>query len=131
MPGNTAALPQPTQDNSELFIPTDSDQVTIDTAGLTNEDLRLLGRVRVVEEDDPYANRLPEEREFRRMVEQMQAYRGMQTGQRPIDMPPERYFTTVDEDELVCLAANGDLVSISDPACPSSIRQALLNRQGN
>lgn len=130
MPGDTASLPSPTEDNSEVMIPEDSDRVTLDTSSLSEEDLRLLGRVRVADDpDNPFSNRTPEEQEFRRLIGQMEAYRGLRGGQRPLYMPPERYFTTVDDVELVCLANNGDLVAVTDPACPPEIRNALLSGQ--
>jgi hypothetical protein len=131
MPGDTENLPRPQEDFSEVMIPQDSDRPTLDTTGLTDQDLVLLGRIRVADDaSDPYSNRQPEEQELRRLVGQMQATRGIRnTGQRPLYLPPERYFTTVDDNELVCLAENGDLVPVSDPACPAAIRQALLSGQ--
>jgi hypothetical protein len=51
------------------------------------------------------------------------------TGARPLILPPDEYFTTsAAGNTLVCLAKNGDLVSINDPACPDEIRRALQNQ---
>jgi hypothetical protein len=48
---------------------------------------------------------------------------------RSIYTPPEEYFTvTANQQDLVCLAAGGDLVSVNDPACPPEIRKALLKK---
>ena len=49
--------------------------------------------------------------------------------QRSIYTPPEQYFSvSLNQQDLVCLAANGDLVSVNDPACPPEIRKALLKK---
>jgi hypothetical protein len=48
---------------------------------------------------------------------------------RSIYTPPEEYFTiTSNQQDYVCLAANGELVPVNDPACPAEIREALLKR---
>ena len=48
---------------------------------------------------------------------------------RSIFTPPEQYFSLdASQQDLVCLAANGDLVSVNDPACPPEIRKALLKK---
>ena len=50
---------------------------------------------------------------------------------RSIFTPPEQYFSlTAGQQDLVCLAKNGDLVSVNDPSCPIEIRNALLKKQG-
>ena len=42
---------------------------------------------------------------------------------------PEEYFSvTANQQDLVCLAASGELVSVNDPACPPEIRKALLKK---
>jgi hypothetical protein len=47
-------------------------------------------------------------------------------GPRPLYLPPEEYFTTVQGKDTVCLAADGAIVPINDKACPPEVRKALL-----
>ena len=46
-------------------------------------------------------------------------------GPRPLYLPPEEYFTTVKGQDTVCLAANGEIVPVTDKACPAEVRKAL------
>ena len=41
-------------------------------------------------------------------------------------LPPEEYFTTVQGKDTVCLSQSGDVVPVTDKACPPEIRKALL-----
>ncbi len=73
----------------------------------------------------PIDLRLTEE-EQRRLTARMQAANiaQLQGNSRPLYLPPEEYFTTVGSQELVCLAPNGNLVSLRDPSCPPEVRNA-------
>lgn len=126
LPKSTASLPAPTESN-RAELPTDSDSVQIDLTGLTEEDLRRLRDARVVDLRS-LSGRPLTEAETRQLTARMSADRLQASGKRPLFLPPDRYFTTINSVDLVCLAANGDLVPLDDPRCPPEIRAAL---QGN
>jgi hypothetical protein len=128
MPKNTAVLPPPTQDADVALLPADSDKVQINTAGLTQEDLSRLRNARVVDLHTVDGRPLSEA-EARKLTARMKAAR-LAPQKRSIFLPPEEYFTTVKGGEnLVCLAADGDLVAVNDPNCPPEIRRALLSKK--
>lgn len=129
MPGNADNLPPPTQDDTEA-LPADSDNVEFDLSGLSEDDLRRLRNARVITMRTPGGRPLTEE-ETRQLAAMMQK-NGLQvsaSGSRPLYLPPDEYFTTVNNHDAVCLAPNGQLVSLSDPACPPEIRAALQGTQ--
>lgn len=131
VPRGDAPLPQP-QPAQAAQLPADSNTVRLDTTGLTTADLQLLRDGRVVDSAS-LASRPLTDAEARQLAARIQAYRRAQgqTGQRSIYLPPERLFSTVSSpstgqsQELICLAANGDLVPLNDPSCPPEIRRAL------
>ena len=124
LPKGGTALPAP-QDATKVadVLPVDSDRVQIDTTNLTEEDLKRLRNARVVDLRTLDGRPLTEE-EARKLTARMTAAR-LKSGPRPLYMPPEQYFTTVKGQDLVCLAASGELVPLSDKACPPEIRKAL------
>jgi hypothetical protein len=122
MPKDPSVLPQPAKEDTAM-LPANSDKVKIDTTGLTPEDISRLRNARVVDLTTT-AGRPLTDAEARKLTARMKAYR-VDTSNRPLYMPPADYFTTVNGKDLVCLAKNGDLVSLSDPNCPQSIRDAL------
>jgi hypothetical protein len=127
LPKDDAALPAPHEDTAVAQLPADSNTVQIDATNLTDEDLRLLRNARVVDLRAVSGRPLTEE-EARKLTARMVMARN-NTGPRPLVLPPDEYFTTNAQGEtLVCLANNGDLVPVTDPACPAEIRRAL---QGN
>lgn len=121
LPKDTRALPPPTENVAEAQLPEDSDSVQIDMTGLTEQDLARLRNARVVDLHSLQGRPLTEA-ESRQLQARMA--RGTNTTARLI-VPPDEYFTTVAGKDLVCLAANGDLVPLDDPSCPPAIRQAL------
>ncbi len=123
MPNQNASLPPPTESNMSA-LPEDSDTVQIDMTNLTEEDLRRLRNARVVDLRSISGRPLTED-ETRQLTARMAGARVVRDGPRPLYLPPERYFTTVNSVDLVCLAPNGDLVPLDDPACPPEIRAAL------
>jgi hypothetical protein len=122
LPKDLASLPSPTKVADDI-LPEDSDKVQIDTANLSEEDLRRLRNARVF---DPrtVAGRPLTKAETAQLTARLGAVR-VQKGVRPLALPPEEYFTTVNGQDLICLAPNGDLVPLDDPACPAEIREAL------
>jgi hypothetical protein len=124
MPKSGQALPAPTEDTAVAMLPEDSDSVKIDATGMTEADLARAKRTKVVTVSTPDGRPLTAE-ELRTLTSRMKEYRISR--ERSIYTPPEEYFSvTANQQDLVCLAANGDLVSVNDPACPPEIRKALL-----
>jgi hypothetical protein len=125
LPRNDKILPPPTTDTEAALLPKDSNKVQINTAGLSTADLQHLKNARVVDLHTIDGRPLTDV-EARQLTARMKAAR-VSTAKRSIFLPPETYFTGVDNAEnLVCLAASGDLVSVNDPSCPPEIRKALL-----
>jgi hypothetical protein len=125
LPKDTASLPQP-KEKSENQLPEDSDRVQIDASGLTDEDISRLRNARVVDLRSLSGRPLTEV-ESKQLTACMKAANiavSTKTS-RPLYLPPDEYFTTVGGQDLICLAENGDLVPLTDPACPPEIRAAL------
>ncbi|MFT6658239.1 hypothetical protein [Maritalea sp.] len=133
LPKDSAVLPIPTKSTQNAALPEDSDKVLLDTSKLTENEIRLLRGARVVDlsavKGRPFT---PEEMAevARRFREQRESYaKALTSGKnRPLYLPPERYFTKVGGQDLICLADNGDLVPLDSPLCPPDIKAAL---QGN
>ena len=124
MPKDTKDLPPPEDDKTAALLPVDSDKVSVDTTGLTQADIERLKHVRVVDLNTPDGRPLTKA-ELAKLTARMKAYRI--SGKRSIFVPPEQYFElSGDKEDLVCLAPNGELVPVNDPACPAEIRKALL-----
>jgi hypothetical protein len=126
LPKNGQALPAPTEDAAVAMLPEDSSIVKVDTTGLTEADLARAKRTKVVSLQTPDGRPLTAA-ELKALTARMKEFRVSK--QRSIFTPPEQYFSvTANQQDLVCLAANGDLVSVNDPACPPEIRTALLKK---
>ena len=123
LPSQSDNLPAPTQSRRDA-LPEDSDSVQIDMTGISNEDLSRLRNARVVDLRT-LAGRPLTEAETRQLTARMTATQIRNNGVRPLYLPPERYFTTVNSVDLVCLAPNGELVPLDDPTCPAEIGAAL------
>ncbi|MBN9316914.1 MAG: hypothetical protein J0I99_14325 [Devosia sp.] len=127
IPKSAAVLPAPADakaDKTAELLPKDSSTVQIDTTNLSEADLKRLRNARVVDLRT-IAGRPLTEAEQRQLTARMTAAK-LQSGPRPLYLPPDEYFTTVKGKDTVCLAANGDLVPLDDKACPPEIRKALL-----
>jgi len=123
LPIQTASLPTPTDGNQDM-LPQDSDNVQIDVSNISDADLARLRNARVVDLRT-LSGRPLTETETRRFTAKMNADSRLANADRPLYLPPERYYTTINSVDLVCLAPNGDLVQLDDPACPAEIRAAL------
>jgi hypothetical protein len=124
LPKSGQALPAPTEDTTVAMLPEDSSDVKVDTTGLTDADLARAKRTKVVSLQTPDGRPLTQA-ELKALTARMKEFRVSK--QRSIFTPPEEYFAvTANQQDLVCLAANGELVSVNDPACPPEIRKALL-----
>lgn len=124
LPKDNSSLPPPQKTDTAALLPADSAQVKVNSAGLSSEDLARLKNARIVDINTPDGRPLTQA-EITKLTARMQAYR--LNSKRSIFVPPEQYFELAGEQEnLVCLAPNGDLVAVNDPSCPASIRQALL-----
>lgn len=126
LPKDTESLPPPREETMVAQLPEDSDKVQIDASGLTEEDLRRLRSARVVDLRAISGRPLTDE-EAQKLTARMKAARleVTENKERPLFLPPDEYFTTVGGQDLICLADNGDLVPLDDPACPPAIRAAL------
>lgn len=126
MPKDTSVLPPPEKDTSVAMLPRDSGTPKVDTTGLSQADINRLKSVRVVDINTPDGRPLTAA-ELKQLIGQMKSF--TLSGKRSIFTPPEQYFALDGgETNFVCLAKNGSLVSVSDPSCPASIRQALLKQ---
>jgi hypothetical protein len=126
LPKSGQALPAPTEDTAVAMLPEDSDLVKVDSTGLSDADLARAKRTKVVSLQTPDGRPLTAT-ELKALTARMKEFRVSQN--RSIYTPPEEYFTvTANQQDLVCLAAGGDLVSVNDPACPPEIRKALLKK---
>jgi hypothetical protein len=126
LPKSGQALPAPTEDTAVAMLPEDSDSVKVDSTGLSDADLARAKRTKVVSLQTPDGRPLTAT-ELKALTARMKEFRVSQN--RSIYTPPEEYFTvTANQQDLVCLAASGDLVSVNDPACPPEIRKALLKK---
>lgn len=117
----TASLPAPRERTASAQLPEDSDTVRIE--GVSEADMKRLRNARVLDGRTQSGRPLTEE-ETRRMTARMKGA-AVQNGDRPLYLPPEEYYTTVKGQDLVCLAANGELVPLTDPSCPPEIRKSL------
>jgi hypothetical protein len=121
-----ASLPPPVDEKTntaETLLPTDTNNAQIDTKGLTQEDLNRLRNARVVDLRTMNGRPLTDV-EVKQLTGRFAQAR-LKGGARPLYLPPEEYFTTVKGQDMVCLAANGELVPLSDKSCPPEIRKAL------
>jgi hypothetical protein len=124
-----ATLPPPVDtkaDRTASLLPEDSGNVKIDTRGLSQADMTRLRNARVVDLQSVNGRPLTDE-ETKKLTAKFSAAQ-LKGGPRPLYLPPEEYFTTVKGKDTVCLAANGELVPLDDPACPPAIRKALAKQ---
>jgi hypothetical protein len=128
IPKSTSVLPAPETETVAAQLPEDNAQPKIDTNGLSSADVERLRHVRVVDVNTPDGRPLTAA-ELQKMTARMKGF--TLNSKRSIFTPPEQYFSlTAGQQDLVCLAKNGDLVSVNDPSCPIEIRNALLKKQG-
>ena len=126
LPKGGQALPAPTEDTAVAMLPEDSSAVKIDATGLSDAELARAKRTKVVSLQTPDGRPLTQA-ELKALTARMKEFRVSK--QRSIFTPPEQYFSvTANQQDLVCLAASGELVSVNDPACPPAIRTALLKK---
>lgn len=111
-------------------LPEDSDTPKIDRTGLTDGDIARIRKIIVFDGLADSGRKLTN-------AEVAQLTRNIQSGNlrltnadAPLWVPDQSYFstTTVNGQEAVCLAPNGDLVSVNDPACPPAIRAQLTGQ---
>lgn len=131
LPKNPEALPAPTTDVAAAQLPANSNTVRIDTANLSQEDIARLRNARVVDMRT-IAGRPLTEAEAKQLTARMQQGNMAVTtnNNRPLYLPPADYFTRVGDANLICRAANGDLVPLRDSRCPDDVRKALQRSGG-
>ena len=127
LPKDETALPAPTEDTAVAALPEDSGTVQIDATNLTRQELTMLRNARVVDLRTVSGRPLTET-EAKQLTARMIMAKNY-TGPRPLVLPPDEYFTVNPQGgALVCLAAGGELVAVTDPACPPEIRRALQSQ---
>lgn len=130
LPKTGQALPAPTTEVAAAQLPKDSDNVQIDTSNLTEADITRLRNAKVVDLRSISGRPLTESETKVLMARLRNANADVtvKTGDRPLYLPPDEYFTRVGDADLVCAAPNGNLVSIRDPQCPEDVRKALARQ---
>lgn len=125
----SASLPPPVEkkgESVEALLPEDSTNARIDTRNLSEDDIKRLRNARVVDLRTLDGRPLTDA-EAKQLTARFTAAR-LQSGARPLYLPPEEYFTTVKGKDMVCLAANGELVPLDDKSCPPEVRKALASQ---
>jgi hypothetical protein len=126
MPKADTVVPPPEKDTVTAQLPVDNGQPKVDTTGLSQTELDRLKHVRVVDINTPDGRPLTAA-ELKQLTGKMKGF--TLSSKRSIFTPPEQYFSlTGGQQDFVCLAKNGNLVSVSDPSCPAEIRSALLKK---
>lgn len=111
MPRDPNTLPPPSQSLAS-GLPEDSNVPEVDGTGLSRRDIDRIRVARVIDQRSGKIRDLTMEEQSKQLLS-----------------PPKRLLTRVGNRDYVCLANNGDLVSLDDPACPPAIREALLAAQ--
>lgn len=130
LPGSAQSLPPPASATATARLPANSDTVQLDTTSLSEADVQRLRNAKVVDMRSVSGRPLTEA-EARALTARMQRANMSVTvnNQRPLYLPPEEYFTRVGDADLVCAVGNGEIVSINDPKCPASVRNAIRAAQ--
>lgn len=124
LPKTTAVLPAPqAATRSAELLPEDSSRVQIDASNISEEDMKRLRNARVVDLRTLNGRPLTEV-ETKQLTARMNAAK-LKGGPKPLYLPPDEYYTTVKGQDMVCLAANGELVPLNDTSCPPEVRKAL------
>lgn len=126
LPKDNAPLPVPTKDNEVALLPKNSDKVQVDIAGLSENDIRRLRDARVYD-TRAVSGRPLTQAEIAKLTERMRAanIQATPSTKTPLYLPPDKYFTTIGGKDLTCLTPSGDLVPLTDKACPAEIRNKL------
>jgi hypothetical protein len=124
----TASLPAPQSgSNAAALLPADSTDVQVSVAGLSQDEVARMRRARVIDSYTPGGRPLTQA-EMQQLTAKFQGT--LEVKERPLYLPPaEYYYTSVKGQDTVCLAKNGDLVPLNDPACPPELRKALTAQQ--
>jgi hypothetical protein len=130
LPGSAQTLPPPSARTAKAQLPANSDTVQINTTNLSEADIQRLRNAKVVDLRSVSGRPLTDA-EARALTARMQRANMSVTvnTDRPLYLPPEEYFTRVGDADMVCAAGNGEIVSINDPKCPTSVRNAIRAAQ--
>jgi hypothetical protein len=129
LPRDASTLPPPSQ-SAAAQLPANSDRVQLNTAGMSEAELKRLRNARVVD-TRTIAGRPLTEQETSALTARMQGA-NMQvttTGKRPLYLPPDDYFTRVGDADLLCRTPSGEVVSLRDRRCPADVRRAIEAQQ--
>lgn len=125
MPKQMAQLPSPTKGTPAAALPVDSDNPQINTAGLTDADMKHLRNAKVVDLHSLDGRALTDTERKQLTARLAAANVGQQPGTRALTLPPVSYFADYKGADAVCKAADGTLVPLRDARCPAQIRRAL------
>lgn len=124
LPKDGAPLPPPQAGSVDVAaLPQDSNTAQIDASGLTEADIKRLRNARVVDLTTKSGRPLTEA-EARQLTARMTAAR-IKSGPRPLYLPPEEYFSTIDGQDVVCRTKTGELVPVTHRDCPYEIKSAI------
>ena len=127
LPKSGTEVPPPSEETEYAMLPENSDQAKIDSTGLSNEEIARIRKIIVFDGRAESGRKLTS-------AEIVQVTRNIEAGRLRLTLnsapelwvPDDSYFTaTINGQDAVCLAPNGDLVSLDDPACPPAIRAQL------
>ncbi len=126
LPKEGVPVAPPSEEVDVAMIPTDHDKAKIDTTGLSEADLARIRSI-IVFDGHAVSGRKLTDAEIAQVTAKVQSGKlRIDKGDAPLWVPDQSYFTmSVNGQDAVCLAANGDLVPINDPACPAEIRDRL------
>lgn len=126
LPKSGAPVGAPTEAVDVGVLPEDSDTPKIDMAGLTQADVERIRKI-VVFDGRADSGRKLTEAEIAQVTKKISSGNlRLISNSGPLWVPDESYFTmSVNGQDAVCLAPNGDLVPIDDPKCPAAIRAQL------
>ncbi len=131
LPKDGVEVPPPSAETSLAELPVDSDKAKIDTTGLSAEQLKKIRKIVVFDGIADSGRRLTDA-EIAQLVRHVESgrLRLALNADTPLWVPDQKYFTiSVGGQDAVCLAANGDLVPLDDPACPPDIRAKIAQQQ--
>ncbi len=127
LPKEGVAVPPPSEESGIAMIPTDHDRAKLDTTGLSDEEVSRIRSI-IVFDGIADSGRKLTNAEIAQITSNIEAGKlRINNASAPLWVPDQSYFSvsTVGGQDAVCLAANGDLVPLEDPACPPEIRQKL------
>ena len=127
LPKEGVVMPPPSKETETAMIPTDHDRAKLDTTGLTDEDVTRIRSI-IVFDGIADSGRKLTNAEIAQVTKNIESGKlRINNASAPLWVPDQSYFSvsSVGGQDAVCLAPNGDLVPLEDPACPPEIKKKL------